>query len=105
MTLDTQMTPALMQELLMALRANDADGLAAGREPLVLSGLKAAKLQMPTAADICSSRNAPLVEVITSHAATLYLPTLTNTVLPTRTDASQSPLPISSITHKCVAYD
>ena len=26
MTLDTQMTLALLQELLMALRANDADG-------------------------------------------------------------------------------
>ena len=60
---------------------------------------------MPTTAGICSSRNAPLAEVIKSHATTFYLPTLTNTVLPTRTDASQSPLPTSSITHKCVAYD
>ena len=38
MTLDTQMTPALLQELLMALRANDADGykswLALGIEQL-----------------------------------------------------------------------
>ena len=38
-------------------------------------------------------------------AAIVYLPTFTNTVLPTRTDASQSPLPKSSITHKYVAYD
>ena len=38
MTLDTHMTPALLQELLMALRANDADGykswLALGIEDL-----------------------------------------------------------------------
>ena len=38
MTLDTQMTLALLQELLMALRANDADGykgwLALGIEEL-----------------------------------------------------------------------
>ena len=38
MTLDTQMTLALLQELLMALRANDADGykawLALGIEKL-----------------------------------------------------------------------
>ena len=38
MTLDTQMTLALLQELLMALRANDADGynswLALGLEEL-----------------------------------------------------------------------
>ena len=36
MTLDTQMTLALLQELLMALRASDADGLAAGSELLFL---------------------------------------------------------------------
>jgi hypothetical protein len=43
MTLDTQMTLALLQELLLALRANDAEGfkgwlgsLAAGSKPLIL---------------------------------------------------------------------
>ena len=35
MTLDTQMTLALLQELLMALRTNDADRLAIGCNPLV----------------------------------------------------------------------
>ena len=42
MTLDTQMTLALLQELLMALRANDADGykslLALGIEQLGSDG-------------------------------------------------------------------
>ncbi len=38
MTLDTQMTLALLQELLMALRANDADGCKVG-SLLALNGL------------------------------------------------------------------
>ncbi|MDA9149255.1 hypothetical protein N9N71_01820 [Synechococcus sp. AH-229-G18] len=38
MTLDTQMTLALLQELLMALRANDTDGLAVGCESVVRLG-------------------------------------------------------------------
>ena len=43
MTLDTQMTLALLQELLMALRANDADGLTAGGEPLARLGDRSAE--------------------------------------------------------------
>ncbi len=38
MTLETLMTLALLQELLMALRANDTDGLAVGCESVVRLG-------------------------------------------------------------------
>ena len=43
MTLDTQMTLALLQELLMALRANDADGRSVG----VLIHNEAEKILIP----------------------------------------------------------
>ena len=61
MTLETQMTLALLQELLMALRANDADGykswLALGIEELARDILKTTQtvVKCSTAASMISS--------------------------------------------------